>query len=579
MADKPDRDSKTEQATDKKLRDEIERGNVPVSREATIFTFMVALLLILAFFLKDGAFKTALALAGLLDHASGVRLRNGDDFSMLCQSVLGVVTPLLLPIFLILGGAGLAASIAQNAPRIVFQRLQPDLSRISPIEGWHRIFGRSGQVEFLKSFAKFLAVAVVIFALLQMDRGIFTGAMFVEPEAIPGLIMGIAVRFIAGIAIATLLLVTGDVVWSRIHWRQELQMTRQEVKEELKQLEGDPLMKSRMRSLALDRRRRSMIAAVSRASLVIANPTHYAIAVRYVREEGGAPRVLAKGQDLIALRIRQVAEEHDIPVVEDKALARSMYNSVEVDQMIPPEFYRAVAELIHFLHKHEPRRGTIELRALPMPVDSCDDHSTIRAKAIADGIKEVAAELRLINVADFISFIHCEQFGNIKDIVNSSMELYFKHGTLSYGCAADYEIEWDRTAGNRHRYGLSSSRSRGLLQSLALRPSCRRHDKIDQFCRAVAQSGGRHIAARRGNRRCQTGGAGVLKLRLSQKRATHGVLTSGGRDTLKLFGRYQGALRCCMRASARDIKYMRRKYIAGALSQQSLRIGQPGARF
>lgn len=136
-------------------------------------------------------------------------------------------------------------------------------------------------------------------------------------------------------------------------------MTRQEVKEELKQIEGDPLMKSRMRSLALDRRRRSMIASVAKATLVVANPTHYAIALRYVREEGGAPRVLAKGKDIIALRIRQVAEEHDIPVMEDKALARSLYNSVEVDRMIPPEFYRAVAQLIHFLQKHEPRRSMI----------------------------------------------------------------------------------------------------------------------------------------------------------------------------------------------------------------------------
>lgn len=188
-----------------------------------------------------------------------------------------------------------------------------------------------------------------------MDRSQFTGAMLVEPDAIPGLIMALASKFISGIAIAVLLLVVADLAWTRIHWRQELRMTREEVKEEVKQMQGDPFMKARMRSLAQDRARRSMIAAVAKATLVVANPTHYAIALRYVREEGGAPKVLAKGTDLIALRIREVAEEHDIPVIEDKALARSMYNSVEVDRMIPPEFYRAVAELIHFLRKHEPR--------------------------------------------------------------------------------------------------------------------------------------------------------------------------------------------------------------------------------
>ncbi len=357
MAEKGDRDSRTEQPTEKKLRDEVERGNVPVSREVTIFAFMGGLLVIMAFFLEDGSFKTASALAGVLDHASGWRLRNGADFTALCQALLTAVAPLFVPIFVILIGAGVVASIAQNAPRFVFERLQPDFSRISPAEGWHRIFGVRGRTEFLKSIAKFMAVSLAVVFLLQMDRNQFTAAMFVEPEAIPALIAELATKFVSGIAVATLLLVTADLVWSRVHWRQELRMTRQEVKEELKQIEGDPLMKSRMRSLALDRRRRSMIAAVSRATLVIANPTHYAIALRYVREEGGAPRVLAKGKDIIALRIRQVAEEHDIPVVEDKALARSMYDSVKVDRVIPPEFYRAVAELIHFLRKHEPRRG------------------------------------------------------------------------------------------------------------------------------------------------------------------------------------------------------------------------------
>lgn len=359
MAEKPDRESKTEQPTEKKLRDEIERGNLPSSREVPIFTFMLGLLLIFGLFLGEGAYKLTNTLSLVLNHANAFQLNTGGDLTALCRALFLASAPLLAPIFIILAGAGIAASVMQNAPRLVFERLKPDISRISPTEGWHRIFGMSGQVEFLKSFAKFLAVSVVVFALLQMDRNLFTGAMFVEPGALPSLIMELAIRFLSGIAIATLVLVAADVVWSRFHWRSELRMTREELKEELKQSEGDPLVKSRMRSLALDRRRRSMIAAVSKAMLVVANPTHYAIALRYVREEGGAPRVLAKGKDLVALRIRQVAEENDIPVIEDKALARSMYNSVEVDRMIPPEFYRAVAELIHFLHRREPRRSVI----------------------------------------------------------------------------------------------------------------------------------------------------------------------------------------------------------------------------
>jgi flagellar biosynthetic protein FlhB len=136
-----------------------------------------------------------------------------------------------------------------------------------------------------------------------------------------------------------------------------MRMSRHEIKDELKQMEGDPVVKARLRSLALDRSRKRMIDAVPRATLVIANPTHYAIALRYVREEGGAPMVLAKGQDLIALKIRQIAEANDIPIVEDKALARSMYDNVEVDKMIPVEFYRAVAEVIHLLNTRRAGRA------------------------------------------------------------------------------------------------------------------------------------------------------------------------------------------------------------------------------
>jgi len=126
-------------------------------------------------------------------------------------------------------------------------------------------------------------------------------------------------------------------------------MTRQEVKDEHKQAEGDPILKARRLSLARERSRRRMIASVPNATLIVANPTHYAVALRYLRGEDSAPLVLAKGRDLIALKIRSVGEEHGVPVIEDRPLARSLHDAVEVDQLIPPEFYRAVAELLHYL--------------------------------------------------------------------------------------------------------------------------------------------------------------------------------------------------------------------------------------
>jgi flagellar biosynthesis protein FlhB len=357
MAESADKDSKTEEPTDKKVRDEIERGQVPVSREFSIFTSFVALLLVAAFLLRNGAIALTAALRPFLDDTSGLRLKDGFD----AIAILGLlIMPLLqfaAPIFAIICVSGIIASLLQNPFQINFQRLQPDFARLSPMQGWSRIFGSQGHTEFLKSFLKFLAVGVIVFALLQAQRDHVVNAMFLEPDAIPDMILTFSMRLLAAVAIATALLTCADLLWTRHHWRQRLRMTRQEVKDEMKQAEGDPLVKSKLRSLALDRHRKRMIAAVPRATLVIANPTHYAIALRYVREEGGAPMVLAKGKDIIALKIREIAEENLIPVVEDKALARSMYDSVEVDHPIPPEFYRAVAELIHFLYAHDKRRA------------------------------------------------------------------------------------------------------------------------------------------------------------------------------------------------------------------------------
>jgi flagellar biosynthetic protein FlhB len=159
---------------------------------------------------------------------------------------------------------------------------------------------------------------------------------------------------VTAVAVATIVLVAADLVWTRMFWLRELRMTRQEVKDEMKQVDGDPLVKARMRSLARDRNRRRMMAAVPKATFVVTNPTHYAVALRYVKEEGGAPMVVAKGQDLLALRIREIATKHSVPIIEDKLLARSLYKAVEVNKMIPPEFYKAVAEVVFFLFS---RRG------------------------------------------------------------------------------------------------------------------------------------------------------------------------------------------------------------------------------
>jgi len=358
MAETTDRDSRTEEPTEKKIRDELERGNVPSSREMPIFVSLAATLIVASFVLEDGFGLLGVLLMRLLELPGTLSLHNGADAVALLHEIGKTTGLFLVPILVLLMVGGIVSSSIQNAPRIVFDRIVPDFERVSPSAGWHRIFGARGQVEFLKGAFKFIGVSVIVFMLLQAERDSLVNAMFLDANALPGMIHSIATRLLAAICIITALLVTADLLWSRIHWRNDLRMSRQEVKDEVKQSEGDPLMRARLRSLGLARVRKNMIAAVPRATLVIANPTHYAIALRYVREEAGAPIVLAKGKDLIALKIREIAEQHFIPVVEDKALARSMYDSVEIDRMIPPEFYRAVAELIHFLHAKKHRTAT-----------------------------------------------------------------------------------------------------------------------------------------------------------------------------------------------------------------------------
>jgi flagellar biosynthetic protein FlhB len=351
MADNaPDKESKTEEPTEKKLRDSVEQGRTPVSHEASIFASMMALLIAFGFLTVDNAQRLVATLRRPLDDPGGLALSNGTDAIMLAVAVGTEVGRFVLPIVLVLAAAGIASSFLQNAPQIVLERIKPDPTRLSIVKNWRRIFSAQGQAEFFKSVFKFFAISLVLAIILKNEQPTISLAMSSDPAALPEMILTIAMRLVSAISIATIVLVAVDLVWVRIHWRRDLRMTRQELKDEYKQVEGDPLVKARLRSLARDRSRRRMLAAVPRASMVIANPTHYSIALKYVRGEDPAPIVLAKGKDLVALKIREIATEHGIPIIEDRALARALYDVVEIDRLIPQEFYRAVAEIIFFLH-------------------------------------------------------------------------------------------------------------------------------------------------------------------------------------------------------------------------------------
>lgn len=351
MADSPDKDSKTEQPTEKKIRDAVDKGNVPFSREVPIFASSLAILVFAIFFLPDAAGGLAEQLKDIFSQADDFRLENGGDAVLLFQQLFFMSAGLLLPAFALLMVFGVAASVLQNMPSPVLDRIQPKFERISPIGGFKRIFGPKGLVEFAKSLFKILVVSAVIgFVMLGDYYGVLSD-MLADPSGVAPEMLRLAIKVISVILVATAILAVADVFWTRHTWFTDLMMTRQEIKDEVKQSDGDPILKARQRSLARDRARKRMMSQVPRATLVIANPTHYAIALRYVAGQDGAPMVLAKGQDLIALRIREIAEANGIPVFEDPPLARSMFAQVSVDNFIPTEFYKAVAELVHRVYQ------------------------------------------------------------------------------------------------------------------------------------------------------------------------------------------------------------------------------------
>jgi flagellar biosynthetic protein FlhB len=307
------------------------------------------------FYARDAAMELGMFLSMFLEKPDAWPLATETDVIELYRSVMMEIGRAVAALLVLLVVAGIVASVGQNMPRFVGERIRPQASRISLVQGWKRMFGVQGFVEFLKSVAKVgFAILVLVIVLSDSVSRILSG-MLTNPVEFASVIRSFAVDILIAIVFVMGAIAAADFIWQRFHWKQDLRMTRQEVKDELKQSEGDPIVKSRIRSVARDRARRRMMAAVPRATLIIANPTHYAIALKYVREEDSAPLVLAKGQDLVALKIRELAEANGIPVFEDVALARSMYKQVSVDSVIPQQFYQAVAELVRIVYSNKAR--------------------------------------------------------------------------------------------------------------------------------------------------------------------------------------------------------------------------------
>jgi flagellar biosynthetic protein FlhB len=348
MAEDKDGSQKTEQPTPKRLEDARKKGDVVKSTEVAGLVVLAAGTALLAGLSGPMALELGRGLQGYL---TSPHLIDADGLAargLWAGLARGVGMAVALPA-LILVAAAVAAHIVQTGPIVSTERLKPTFSKISPLSGWKRVFGLSAVANFLKGLAKLGIVGGAVAAALWPRRGDLMRMVGADASAILPLARDAAIALLIAALIAYAVLAAADYIGQRHAFMKRQRMTRQEVRDELKQTEGDPQVRMRLRQIRHERASRRMIANVPKATVVVTNPTHYAIALRYVQGETLAPICLAKGVDEVALKIREVAEEHKVPVVEDPALARALYPKVDVDREIPTEHYAAVAKIIGYV--------------------------------------------------------------------------------------------------------------------------------------------------------------------------------------------------------------------------------------
>ena len=343
--------NKTEKATPKKRRDERKKGNVFMSRDAVavaslLGTFATLWLLTGTFAQQLGGFM-ALCLTTAAEEPREVVGLSGEltvqALALMAQTVGPVVAVAIL--------CAVAATFAQTQFLVSTESLKPKFSRLNPLEGFKRLFSLKSLVETLKGIIKISILMAIVYLsirdmFLESSLYLYTdlsAACAHLVEVAGGMVMRICIAFVAVAAM--------DFFYQWWDYERNMKMTKQEVKEEYKQMEGDPQVKGKIKEIQRRRAQQRMMQQVPGADVVIRNPTHFAVALRYKPDQDDAPIVLAKGQDNVALRIVQIAEENKVAVIENVPLARALYAQTELNQFIPPELYGAVAEVLVYIFK------------------------------------------------------------------------------------------------------------------------------------------------------------------------------------------------------------------------------------
>lgn len=355
MADQPEQHEKTEDPTQKRLNEAIEKGDVPKSQEVTSWFVLLSGALLVGLFSTGVARDLAYPLKVLLEQAHAISPSGNDFGQIMNEIVLATAGALGLPVILMIVVA-VSGNLVQHRLILTGEPLKPKLEKVSPLAGLKRLFSPQSLVNFAKSMAKFAIVSAVIFLVIWPKRDQLDTLVFIDPALQLPFTRTLAIQVFIAVLSVLAIVAALDFAYQRHTWWQKQRMTLKEVKDEMKQTDGDPHVKARIRQIRVERARKRMMAAVPEATVVITNPTHFAVALKY--ENGmAAPVCVAKGVDTVALRIRALAEDNEVPVVENPPLARALHAGVELDEQVPPDHYKAVAQVIGYVMQLKQRQG------------------------------------------------------------------------------------------------------------------------------------------------------------------------------------------------------------------------------
>jgi flagellar biosynthesis protein FlhB len=348
MSDDQDDSQKTEEPTPRKLEDALKKGQVPKSQEVSNWFMISAGTLIVAVFAPGMMAGVRNSLFKFLEQPHNIRMDPSSVFETAILLISDILWLLLVPVILLITAA-LASSLVQHPLVFTTEKMKPKLNKLSLIKGAKQKFSMRQLVDFAKGIIKVSLVATVAIYLIWPEKSTLPQLIDIEMAGVLVQIHKHLLVLLGGV-VAVMFVIAGlDYAYQQYEHHKSLKMSRQEIKDEQKDSDGDPKIKARLRAIRMERARQRMMSAVPEATVVITNPTHFAVAMKYEDGGLGAPTVVAKGSDDVAFRIREVAEENNVPIVENPPLARALFATVEIDEEIPVEHYKAVAEVIGYV--------------------------------------------------------------------------------------------------------------------------------------------------------------------------------------------------------------------------------------